>query len=34
MTTETQTQGSLAQPMIWLAVGVVAIIVLAYLFVW
>ncbi len=34
MTTETQSQGSMTQPMIWLGVAIVAIIVLAYYFVW
>jgi F0F1-type ATP synthase membrane subunit b/b' len=34
MTTETQTQQSLTQPMIWLAVAIVVIVALAYYFVW
>jgi hypothetical protein len=34
MTTETQTQGNMIQPMIWLVVAVVAIVALSYYFVW
>jgi hypothetical protein len=34
MTTETQTQVNMTQPMIWLAVALVALIALAYFFVW
>ncbi len=34
MTTQTQSHESMTQPMIWLAVAFVAIIALAYFFVW
>ena len=34
MTTETQSQASMTWPMIWLGLAVVAIIALAYYYVW
>ena len=34
MTTQTQSHESMIQPMIWLGVAFVAIIALAYFFVW
>ncbi len=34
MTTQTQTQENMTQSMIWLGVAVVAVIALAYFFVW
>ena len=34
MTTQTQSHESMTQPMIWLGVAIVAIITLAYFFVW
>jgi hypothetical protein len=34
MTTETQTQQNMTQPMIWLVVAVVVIVALSYFFVW
>ena len=34
MTTETQTQENMTQTMIWLGAAIVAVIALAYFFVW
>jgi hypothetical protein len=34
MTTETQTQQNMTQPMIWLVVAIVVIVALSYFFVW
>jgi hypothetical protein len=34
MTTETQTQQNITQPIIWLVVAIVVIVALSYFFVW